>query len=49
MDLKDWIAAGHRDKYLPESDDEYEFRDFEKFYDARKKIVKEKLEEILLK
>ena len=48
MKLKDWIAAGHTDKYLPKSNDDYEFRDFINFYEARKTIMKEKLESILL-
>lgn len=49
MRLKDWLSSGHADRYLPESDDDYEFRDFINFYNARKKILQEKLESILLR
>ena len=48
MKLQDWLSSGHTDRYLPKSDDNYEFRDFINFYDARRKIIKERLEAILL-
>ena len=48
MKLQDWLSSGHTDRYLPKSDDNYEFRDFINFYDSRRKIIKDKLEAILL-
>ena len=47
--LKDWLDAdpGHKDRYLP-TDVSYEFCDFLGFYEARKAILKKRLEEILL-
>ena len=48
MKLKDWLSSGHTDRYLPDSSDDYEFRDFINFYEARKKLISEKLEAILV-
>lgn len=40
--LVEWIAAGNSVKYMPESVS-YELKDFEKFYDGRKALMKNEL------
>ncbi len=47
--LAEWIESGHRDKYLPTGDvDDYNLRDFIHFYEERRKILKDKLKEIII-